>query len=155
MRPKLGAEFLVQYTFDCGTNTWRSVGVLRAGGNSIPVSGAPSLIQSTYGPSSFELLVPNNRGVVHYTNSKRTSQWTIVGSLYPPTTGAQTWSRAATMFQGSYGSPGNLEALVFRERAINHSTYLDAWFFTPQDRQWRRIGPVTVNGVAMTSITGF
>lgn len=156
---RTGVDYLRQFSFDATRNTWWSVGVVREGSSAVPVSGKPAFIQSTLGNGRFELLVPNGRNVVHYTNDKRGGAWTRRGSLYSPTanpTGpvgfVRPTSLGVALFQGTFGSPGNLEAVVWRKSPTTGKSFVDAWYFS---EGWHLIGRVAVAGQEIARIDGF
>jgi len=158
-------DYLAEYEFNAGTNTWRSIGTARTSGGGIPVSGTPALIQSTYGSSgTFEMLVPEGGNVAHYTREPGVPRWRRVASLYgapvspPPSRPVPLAVRSAAvaLIQSSFNSPGNLEAIVHRRNATGTSSYLDAFYFNATDRNWIYLGRVAaINNAPVAEVTGF
>ena len=165
MRPVSGPDYLDQYSFNAGTNTWRLVGQVRTATGPVYATGTPALIQSTYGASgSFELLVPMGGNVVHYSNTGiRATTWRRIADLYPagtprgpttPTPFAST-SRGVALIQSTFNSPGNLEAIVYRERPRAKQSHLDAHYFDSARRSWINLGAVRVNNSIVNDVSGF
>ena len=86
-RPPNGAapDFLVTYWYEMSTGTWNGPFELLVHGARVTnVTGAPCLIQGTYGdPGNFELLVPQGPVISHYsrTNSDPALPWNKVREL--------------------------------------------------------------------------
>lgn len=154
-----GGEYLDQYSFDASAQTWSRLGTVAVGGSPVAVSGTPAFVESDYARRRFELLVPSGRDVVHYFNDSRTAnRWTKVASLYPAPASpnvVRPYRLGAALFQGTFGSPRNLEAVVYQANPINGSTAIEAWFFSPGEQRWQRIGPVLIGATALTGLTGF
>ncbi|HEX6888580.1 MAG TPA: hypothetical protein VF143_10790 [Candidatus Nanopelagicales bacterium] len=100
------------------------------------VRGAPSLIQSRHGTKgNFEVVVPHSGGgLAHlWRNNDAGMTWSA-----PSRFGGGGQYVAATVFQGNYGSPGNLECA-----AIDTAGNVD--FFWRMDRApWTWSGPVRI-----------
>jgi hypothetical protein len=167
MHPVVGDDYLEQYSFNAGTNTWRAIGRVRVNGKQILVTGKPSLIQSTYGnPGNFEILVPEGQNVIHYFNDRQDRpEWHRVAALYPPTTNApgrpiivSDRVLAVSIIQSTFNQPGNFEAVIYRHGVIGHSrnsSSVDTFFFDSTERHWKRIGPLKVGNNVVHDIVGF
>jgi len=165
-------DTLALFWFDRETRQWHGPTPIIADGHPIHgVTGDPAFIQSTFGVrGNFELLVPQGTQLVHYwrDNDAPGAPWhrgatVYTGGTYVQPSGAKMRSEigampvpvGASLTQGNFGEPGNLEALVrVRPNVDEESETGDAllFFFMDAGLKWHGPFPVEAEGKPISGI---
>lgn len=145
-------DYLVHY-YRNGSG-WHGPTKIKADGVDVTgVTGAPSVIQGTYGTrGNFEMVVPQGNRLNHYwrDNDAPSLPW------HGPYTAAQwpagsvaTWPTAASLIQSDFGNPGNLELIA----RLGRSGGLIHLYRGPQG--WQPVSPIIADGVPIIGVPRF
>jgi hypothetical protein len=144
---------------------WRGpVDVVAEGERVEDVTGDPSMIWSTFGVrGNFELVVPvGGRKLMHYwrDNDRLNLPWHGPELIHTFAAAGPLAGRpvAASLTQGRYTSPGNLELVVRVDPQVTPFTPAGPHFlvfFFRDGGGWHGPFPVTVGAAAIANVTGF
>ena len=131
--------------------------------NVTPFNSGKNLVQSSFGKQgNFELLVPQNDAVTHFTRNNDDPQfaWHRLAQLSYQAPPNQLGPRPAgvTFIQSNFkgdGVHGNFEAIVrVRPAFVLDPAPMDFWFFDSKANKWAGPFPFLADGQRVTGVTG-
>jgi Patatin-like phospholipase len=160
-------DSLLELSYDGVSRTWTVLGPVAVAGAPITsVTGNPVLFQSTFAQQeSLELLVPTGDHITHLCRDLPSGAWNQrsdgidladpTASSSGPMAPTPVSPRAIACFQGNYGAPANLEAVVAVEDVVTSTvTSLQAYYFDAWAQVWKHIGPVQTADGPIDGISG-
>jgi hypothetical protein len=169
--PEGDPDYLAFYFLESNVRKWKGPFPIIADGQPIEgVTGAPALIQSTWGQrGNFELLVPQGDHVAHFfrNNDDPTLPWHRIpdlptatnrpGGPFPLT--FTDLPLGVSLIQSNFkgdGIRGNFEAIVrLHPMPEGDPDYLAFYFLESNVRQWKGPLPIIADGQPIAGITGW
>jgi hypothetical protein len=163
------SDSMLELAFERDSASWVILGPVTVAGEPLSgIAGNPVLFQSSFAQQeSLELLVPIGDSIIHCYRDLAAGGWKkrSAGISFAPAPSGQSPSGPAapepvapyaiSCFQGNYGAPANLEAVVgLGAIATGTIGSLVAFYFDSWKGAWNEIGPIVPADGALTGISG-